>query len=173
MEEQIQIIELSNNSIKKIAKEVHKLDKRDREKARKEFKSQSLHNAKMLLENYHKLKGHTEETEDLLNDIDSTDLWRNGHLTLSALMKNRAKTVKMMRHVDDSLDKYKKICSGEEKKFKARKYDVLNDLYINRLGIDVVATRFDVDRTTIIRSRDEAVIDLSIILFGVDFFNEM
>lgn len=173
MSEKFQVIELSDKSIEKIAKAVHKLDKRDREKARKEFKSQSLHNTKMLLENYHKLKSHTDETEELLNDMAPADLWYNGYLTLDSLMKNRAKTVKMMWHVDDSLGKYEKICHGEIKKFKARKFDILNDLYVNRLSLDIVATRFDVDRTTIIRNRDEAVKDLSIILFGIDFFNEM
>ncbi|MBO0438955.1 hypothetical protein [Candidatus Enterococcus ikei] len=173
MEEQIQIVELSENSIKKIAKEVYKLDKKERDKARKEFKNRSLHNTKKLLENYHKLKEHTAGVREQIDESAEQSIWYNGYLTVDSLMKNRAKTVKMMGHVDNSLDKYQKICNGENKKSKARRCDILIDFYINRISIDLIADRYDVDRTTIIRNKDDAIDDLSILLFGIDIFNEL
>lgn len=173
MEEQIQIVELGEKSIKKIAKEIYKLDKKERDKARKEFKDRSLHNTQKILENYHKLKEHTTGIKEQIEESAEQSIWYNGYLTIDSLMKNRAKTVKMMSHFDNSLDKYQKICIGENKRSKARRYDVLVDFYIHRLSIDLIADRYNVDRTTIIRNREDAINDLSILLFGIDIFNEV
>nr|DAI90162.1 MAG TPA: Protein of unknown function (DUF1492) [Caudoviricetes sp.] len=168
-----QIIELGDKSIKRIALEVHKLDQKDKEKARKEFKSRSLHNTKLLLENYYKLKAHCDSMHTRINETNETSLWYKGRMTIDALMENQVKTVKMMWHVDDSLEKYRRVCKGETKKSKSRRYNILKDFYIDGLSIDRIADKYDVDRTTILRNKDDAIDDLSIYLFGIDIFNEL
>ena len=89
-------------------------------------------------------------------------------------MQNKARTVKLMRHVDIALDVYKSICLSSDKNEERRKWRVLNKKYIEFpiMSEEKLAEQLNVDRSTISRANKEALEDLSVILFGVDMINE-
>lgn len=167
MSEKFQIIDLSDKSIEKIAKAVFKLDKREKAKIKQEYSDNALHNTKKLLENYRMIKAHCEIVGYRLEE-DKGTFWNDGRLDLNALLENKAKSVKYLKHVDMALLKYKDICKSKKRVGQARRYELLRGVYINKLTIESLADKYDVDRTTIIKGRDEAIEELSIILYGVE-----
>lgn len=166
------VTELSEKQLNDLAKRINSLAKEDRKKEKREFKSKALHNTKILLVNYQKLKAHCEVVRLQLDD-DKDTFWDHGFLTLNSLMQNKAKTVRMMRHVDIALENYKVICHNSKNKGEAKRYDILVSLYKNYLTIEDLSVKYDLDRTTILRQRDDALNDLSMMLFGIDIFNNL
>ncbi|MFD1899974.1 hypothetical protein GQR36_07690 [Enterococcus termitis] len=113
MEEQIQIVELSDNTIKKISKELHKLNLLEKKKLR----DNAYHNTKLLLSNYHLLKSHCEIISEQVTDELTSGVWGEDRFHLTALLENKAKTSKLMDHVDRSMNEFKKksywVCNVE------------------------------------------------------------
>ena len=72
-------------------------------------KDNVFHNTKLLLDNYHKLKAHVATVNEQLNE-DANTFWGHHHLNLNSLMQNKAKTVKLMKHVDESIETYRRMC---------------------------------------------------------------
>lgn len=146
--------------------------KEDRKKERQYFKKRAEHNTTLLLRYYHKLEAHTESVEEQL-EADKDTFWNHRWLDLNMLMQNKAKTVKLMHHVDIALEIYKKECSLSKSYEESRRYQILERKYLweKKQTDQEIADFFQKDRTTINRNCKEAIKDLSVILFGVDMLN--
>lgn len=134
-------------------------------------KDKTLHNTKLLLRNYNKLKAHCKVVGEQLEE-DRDTFWNDRKLDLSILMQNKAKTVKIMNQVDRALEHYKADCLKAKTMNESRRYDMIKMKYLNHKGSsdDEIADRYDVARTTVIRNLESAIDDISVILFGIEAF---
>ncbi|WP_270328837.1 hypothetical protein [Enterococcus malodoratus] len=164
--------ELSEKQLDELIERIVISIRKDREEERKQFKKYAEHNTSLLLRYYHKLKGHTNSVKEQL-EADQDTFWNHNWLDLSALMQNKAKTVKLMDHVDYALEVYEKVCKNSDSSEERRRYQIIMRKYINenRQSDQEIADYFNKDRTTINRNCKEAIKDLSVILFGVDMLN--
>lgn len=170
---EINVHELSDKQLDELALKIRKGIQKDRENEKKQFKKRAFHNTRLLMREYHKLKAHNEVVKEHIAEVQGT-FWEHRWLNLDILMQNKARTVKLMRHVDIALDVYKSICLSNDKNEERRKWRVLNKKYIEFpiMSEEKLAELLNVDRSTINRANKEALEDLSVILFGVDMINE-
>lgn len=166
--EEHKLLELTDEQLERFASKTSDFLYKKIKSDKKKTKSNALYNTKKLMESYNLLKKRCNETFSDIEESQHEDFWNHGRLSISSLMVNRAKTVKMMNFVDTALDNYKIICDNSKQSSKSRRHSILVKLYIDEQPIDFVAGYFDKDRTTIIRNRDEALNDLSVLLFGID-----
>lgn len=160
----IQLQDLSDESIDKLAEKTAEKLHELQVKERKRLESKYFHNTKVLLKNYQKLKSFTKNTYEDMTEIENT-FWAHGKLTLNFLMENRAKTWKIMKHVDDALNHFENEC----KRTTSRGFKVLQLKYITECWSDEeIADYYKVDRTTVVKWTKLALEDLSIHLYGVD-----
>lgn len=160
-----QITELSEEQLKILAKEINNLARRDREEERRKRVDNSYHNTRELLIHYHMLKKHCEIVNEQLNE-ELGSLWSDWRFDLNTLLEHKAKTAKLMNHVDRALIAYKSICDSE----KSRGYDILNKKYLMKpqKTDQFIADFYDLDRTTINKSIKKSIGELSILLYGID-----
>lgn len=170
---EINVHELSDKQLDELAVKIGKVIKKDREYERKQFKKRAFHNARLLMSNYHKLKTHGEVVEEYIEDVQGT-FWEHKWLNLDVLMQNKAKSVKLMKHVDICLEAYKEICLASSKHEDKRKWRIINKKYIEKplLSEEKIAEQLHVDRSTVNRNCKEALEELSVVLFGIDMINE-
>lgn len=170
---EINVHELSDKQLDELAVKIGKVIKKDRECERKQFKKRAFHNARLLMNNYHKLKTHGEVVEEYVEDVQGT-FWEHKWLNLDVLMQNKAKSVKLMKHVDICLEAYKEICLASSKPEDKRKWRIINKKYIEKplLSEEKIAEQLHVDRSTVNRNCKEALEELSVVLFGIDMINE-
>lgn len=168
------ITELSKEQLKELGFIISSNLNKERIKEKKAFKQNAFHNTKMLLTNYHKLKTHSAIVDEQLEE-DKDTFWNHEWLSLNMLMQNKARTVKLMKHVDNALIAYKAICRESSASDESRRYEILRMKYLDNVkkSDQLIADRYDVDRTTIVRNVKDAIDDISIILFGIDMIDEL
>ncbi|MBL1226595.1 hypothetical protein [Enterococcus sp. BWR-S5] len=158
MGEHTQIIELGDSTIRKLAKEVHELNLAEK----KRIRDNAYHNTKLLMSNYHLLKAHC----DIINEQISGDLlsgiWGDDRFQLSTLMENKAKTSKLMNHVDRALEEF-------ERK-NPEGYTMLKMKYLNKNKLsDVdISVAYGTERSVVTKKLKHHLRQLSIILFGAE-----
>lgn len=170
---EINVHELSDKQLDQLAYKIRVGIRKDREAEKKKFKERALHNTRLLLKQYHKLKVHSKVVEEQV-EINQGSFWEHKWLNLDMLMQNKAKTVKLMKHVDLALEVYKQSCQASNKVEEQRRWRVINKRYIEYplLSEEKLAEQMHMDRSTVNRTCRDAVEDLSIILFGIDMINE-
>lgn len=136
-------------------------------KQKKKEKDWRLRNTKLLLENYHRLKDHCEDIDQQLEEYEDT-VFNLEELTLETLMKYRFKTAKMMRHFDRMLKHFeadsKKGVEEEQRRYKVIYHKYLSE---NRLSVQRLCEKYNVEQGTIYRDIKLAINDLSVLLFGI------
>ncbi|MCD1025724.1 hypothetical protein K4422_12465 [Enterococcus sp. SMC-9] len=170
---EVQINELSEKQLDELAQKIVVSIRKDREQEKKLFKKRAFHNAKLLMSNYHKLKAHSRAVEEHVEEVQGS-FWEHKWLNLDILMQNKAKSVKLMKHVDICLKAYEQMCKSSNKPEDRRKWRIINKRYIDvpLLSEDKLAEQLHVDRSTVNRNCNEALTDLSVILFGIDMIND-
>lgn len=156
-EKQIQII--SQEAIKQFRAQVKKQKKQERD--------WRLRNTKLLLENYHKLKSHCEDIPKQVEEYEDS-IFSLEDLTLETLMKYRIKTAKMLKYFEQRLKHYEIDCnngSDEEK----RRFKIIEQRYLatERLTVRQLCERYNVEQGTIYRDSKLAIVDISLLLFGI------
>ena len=157
-----QLHELTRDQLSDLAdmvsgKLIKHLDEKEKRK-----KAYAYHNTKMLLKNYDKLKKHCDIVNEQLTE-DLGTLWSDWRFDLDSLLEHKAKTAKLMKHVDKALQALQAVDVDSYKILK-RKY-----LTPGELANDVdIAVELDVDRSTVTNRIKKACEALSILLFGVD-----
>ena len=167
----MEIKELSNEQMKEISTMVSSDVISYFERKDKMTKDKALHNTKLLLRYYVQLKKHCDIVNDRLEE-DKGTFWDHGYLDLDNLMQNKAKTVKIMKIVDKSLEYYKADCMKAKGLNEARRYDMIKMKYLDKVKLsdDDIADRYDIDRSTVIRNIKSACEELSILMYGIEAF---
>lgn len=170
---EINVHELSDKQLEQLAYKVRVGIMKDREAEKNKFKERAFHNTRLLLKKYHKLKAHSEIVEEQI-EINQGSFWEHKWLNLDMLMQNKAKTVKLMKHVDIALKVYKESCLNSNKQEEKRRWRVINKRFIEYplLSEEKLAEQMHMDRSTVNRTCRDAIEDLSVILFGIDMINE-
>ncbi|MCV2505557.1 hypothetical protein [Melissococcus plutonius] len=158
------ITELSDEQLDMLAEKITLKLTEEQQNEFKKMRLYAFHNTRLLLKNFDKLKAHVQTVADQLEE-DKDTFWNHKYLTLSALMQNRAKTVKIMHHVDICLNEYEKMCNETG----GRGYNLIEKKYFGRkMSDEAIAEYYNVDRTTINRQIKEAINELSILLYGIE-----
>lgn len=148
-----QLEELSNRIVSKM------LDAQD--KKRKSIRNNAYHNTMLLLKNYKKLKTHCEIVENQVEE-EFTTMWNDWRFDIDSLLEHKAKTAKLMKHVDRALEEFKKE-NFEDYELISMKY-----LLERCFSDEFIASHKDIDRTTVGRRIKKASEELAVILFGID-----
>ena len=119
------------------------------EKDHAKKREQARKNTKKLLAGYNELKEHCENA---IADIESsvpTDL----QLLLTEILE----------HVDNMLDVYRKQCNYRNQPyFKSLVY-----YYIDKLDVDAVADKLNVEKRTVYRYLEQAENDMALLIWGI------
>ena len=115
------------------------------------------HDVKLLMRSYRMLKAHYAHTSPET-------------LEVNAICSMRRKTSLMMSHVDKMLSAYKAICYESERIEEKNRWDALYLRYITteRITIDSIAERLNIDKRTYFRYINYAMEDLAVLLFGIE-----
>lgn len=162
--EEIQYMKLTDEDLDRLADRVCSRLASIQQNEFKKMREYTFHNTRLLLSNYRKLSAHVKNVEEQLEE-DKETFWDHRYLTLSSLMQNKAKTVKIMRNVDKALAEYKQECADNG----SINYSILDLKYLAKRSMsdELIASRFGIDRTTVNRKTKEAINELSPILYGV------
>lgn len=131
------------------------------EKKKKAMRANAYHNTRLLLRNYYSLKKHCDIVDEQVTE-ELGSLWSDWRFDLDSLLEHKAKTVKIMRHVDKALAAYK-VQDPEA-------YEILKMKYLvpRPLADEFIATNYDVDRRTIARRIEKSIKEVSVYLFGIE-----
>lgn len=156
-----QVHELPESQLDAIAKKVVAGLVEATKDRRKELRSNAYHNTRTLLRNYYRLKTHCKIVEEQVEE-DFSSMWNDWRFDVDSLLEHKAKTAKLMKHVDKALIELK----AEDE----RAYDILNMKYLlpKCFADEYIAAKYSVDRRTIGKWIKKAVDQLSVFIFGID-----
>jgi hypothetical protein len=141
------------------------------EKDHAKKREQARKNTKKLLAGYNELKEHCENA---IADIESsvpTDLQllltelfnRRGVLRVESILASKRRTELILEHVDNMLDVYRKQCNYRNQPyFKSLVY-----FYIDKLDVDAVADKLNVEKRTVYRYLEQAENDMALLIWGI------
>lgn len=137
-----------------------------------------LYNTRELLRNYRGLKLHAKKAVykarfskklkaiDILEDLDKSET----ELFIESIKKSSAKTYIIIAHIDRMLEVYKHLCEISKDEVELNKYKAIEDYYINprKISIDKIAESMSYSGRQIERYIDDAISDLTGLIFGID-----
>lgn len=153
--------EWSDNQLNELADKVTNRLMSAQEKKRKKIRDNAYHNTGLLLRKYILLKKHCEIVDQEVAE-EFMSMWNDWRFSLDSLLEHKAKTAKLMKHVDYALE----VMKAEDE----RAYDVIYMKYLLPRGFtdEFIASKYGVDRTTVGRWLKSGQQQLSVILFGID-----
>lgn len=155
------------------------------ERMRRTIKKQDydwkLHNVKLLLRNYRRLNEYYEnavfDTEGAAEaDADFEEILRSmsgkgtdDDILVESIQRNYLTTKIIMTHVNKMLDCYQIMCERSKRPEDARRWRVLDGLYISDCytSAEEIAKRENIDKRTVYRDIDICADDLTALFFGV------
>lgn len=153
--------EWSENQLDELADKVTDRLMSAQEKKREKIRDNAYHNTGLLLRKYPLLKKHCEIVDQEVAE-EFMSMWNDWRFSLDSLLEHKAKTAKLMKHVDYALE----VLKAEDE----RAYDVIHMKYLLPRGFtdEFIASKYKVDRTTVGRWLKSGQQQLSVILFGID-----
>lgn len=154
--------ELSDDQLEELAERITEKVISYQDNQRRKVKKYAFQNTKLLLKNYDKLKTHCQIVETEVEEEFGT-MWSDWRFDLDSLLEHKAKTAKLMKHVDRALQAFKTNEPDAYKLIK-RKY------FTQGVATDdvTIATEKDMERRTLNKKLNIACEDLAVYLFGVD-----
>ncbi|MCH4170679.1 MAG: hypothetical protein LKF36_05565 [Lactobacillus sp.] len=149
---------------------------RQKAQGQKEERDFRLRNTKILLREYRKLKAHIAIAPEEEITPDEYKLLSGGHQDLSALMRYKISTKRIMHYVDSILEAYEAYCQRGDY-YDKRRWGIIQRLYLTepKQTLASLAQYYNIDPSVLGKERNRAIQDLSIMLFGIrgldDFFD--
>ena len=136
---------------------------------KKQQRDKRLHNTKLLMKNYDKLKNHIEKVnsdgfmgyfgEELQDALEENDIF------LNSVLRTKARTAQMVSCIDISLE----ILADEyEENGTYYIYDAFYMYYIEKLTYEDIAEKLNTGKNTPARWAKEVLNKLNILLWGVE-----
>lgn len=136
---------------------------------KKQQRDKRLHNTKLLMKNYDKLKNHIEKVnsdgfkgyfgEELQDALEENDIF------LNSVLRTKARTAQMVSCIDISLE----ILADEyEENGTYYIYDAFYMYYIEKLTYEDIAEKLNTGKNTPARWTKEVLNKLNILLWGVE-----
>jgi hypothetical protein len=152
--------ELISKAVKVAIKEYSKEQKSERRR-------KALHNTKMLLKNYEKIKSSIEEAISEASQLEEQSFAYSDDedVYINSIRKSKLKSLIVVAHIDRAL-----AVVQEEYKSKdvPEKYDAFISCFMYQMSYDEAAVLYLSSKTSISRWVNEVTKELSIQLFGVD-----
>lgn len=141
-----------------------------------------LRNTRLLLKSYRGLISHTKMANssinqvrngnaiDILDDVNSID---DEEQYIQSISRTKIRTLIILEHIEKVLNYYRIICESEGGN-KKRRYEIIYFLFIEKTADDIIPTyedaaeQLNISAKTVGRDVQEAIKDLSLLLFGVD-----
>ncbi|MGO4927379.1 hypothetical protein ACTQ5J_02095 [Fundicoccus sp. Sow4_F4] len=132
-----------------------------------------LRNATLLLKNYHKLKVHCKAISNDIKDYEDM-VYDPDELNLYTLMKYKARTAQMLNYFDRIFRAYGEL-SKRQGEAAERRYRICQRMYIDEQNgtAGELSDYYNIDRSTVFRDINKAIEDLSIMLWGIDSFDDL
>ena len=154
---------------------------------RKETNDRRLHNTKMLLRSYRKLKLHCEKSvyqcadamqpteygyQDQREVLQTLwDCFEGGYddLYIESILRSKTRTATMVAHIESMLELYEENCKRNGRKEDLRRFRVVKSLYIDDddATVQYVASINNIDTRTVYKWIDYICGDLSALIFGL------
>ena len=138
-----------------------------------------LHNTRLLLANYRKLKDHVsgavftgkqakETAVEILDGLDSYEF--EDRYYINAIKQSQQRTMIILAHIDEMMKLYRISCEQSGKPEEERRYRVIYAAYIDpeRPNPAETAAENGIDESTYYRDIRDALKPLSALLFGID-----
>lgn len=167
------MVKLTKDETQAIAQVVMELNAKEEKRTKKERKDYRLRNTELLLKNYRKLKIHCEGIiEDL--EVYEAATYDPTDLDLHTLMKYKTRTAKMLDYFDIIFIAYADL-SKRHGKAAERRHKIVSRLFVDNevASANELAEYFNIDRSTVTRDIAKAIEELSIMLFGIDSFDDL
>lgn len=154
--------------------------KEEAERIQKEQADRRLRNTKLLLRNYRMFKAHAENAvytaqeaadEDAYDIIDlMSDRFSDSDVFVESIKQSVARTVTIVNHINTMLKLYEVYCSSTGNPEDARRWNVINGLYIMEppMTIKQLANDSFCTERTIYRDVDDACEKIAALIFGID-----
>jgi hypothetical protein len=152
--------ELISKAVKTAIKEYNKEQKAEK-------KRKALHNTKMLLKNYDKIKNSIEEAISEANQLDQDTISYNDdeEVYINSIRRSKLKSLIVISHIDRALE----LARIEYKqKDMLYKYDALYDCLISGVSYEAEAEKLNTSTISVRRWITDVTKDLSIRIFGCD-----
>ncbi len=161
------------------------------ERVRRNYRKQDYdwkyHNTKLLLRNYRRLNEFYEnavfDTDAAAEaDDDFEDIMRSmggsiadEEIFVTSIQRNYITTKIIMTHVNKMLECYKIMCERSKRQEDARRWRVLEGLYIasDYTTAGEIARRENIDKRTVYKDVDICAADLTALFFGVGGIEEL
>ncbi|NJP37180.1 HTH domain-containing protein [Alkalicoccus luteus] len=165
---------LSEEHVQVIAAEAIKAYQQQ-EKENQRARDKRLHNTKLLLKNYRSFVRHCDNIKLELDnqDEEEEDIYRIIHsneVAVEAIKRSKRRTIAMIRFIDQMLVVYKTLSQSSGKEEEARRYDIIEKMYIDskKVSAEQIAECHNIETRTVYRDVNKACETLATLMFGVD-----
>jgi hypothetical protein len=157
---QVTADDLIDKAVKKAIREYSK-------EQRSEKKRKALHNTKMLLKNYDKIKCSIEEAISEASQLEEQSFAYSDdeEIYINSIRRSKLKSLIVISHIDRALELVQEEYNQKE---TPEKYDVFIKCFMQGVNYDDAAKEYYSSKTSISRWVNEVTKEVSIQLFGVD-----
>jgi len=134
---------------------------------RSERSRKALHNTKLLLKNYNKLKKSVEAGISGITQFDKSINKRSNvdELYIASIKRSKIGSMIVVTHIDNALAVIK---NDYEKKGLPEKYEAFESCTLDEMTYDDAALVYNSSKASISRWINEITIEVSVLLFGVE-----
>lgn len=165
-----EVTKLSAETAVKAAMEFLEKEKKQKEKAKKDWR---LRNTKLLLKNYRSFVAHCGKIDreiDSIQKAEALDELYTESFTVESIKRSKQRTKVMVEFMQRMLDVYKDMCEQSNLTEDIRRYQVIHAMYLSdkKMTAKEIAKCHKIEPRTVYRDVTEAVKTLSVLIFGVD-----
>lgn len=152
--------ELINTAVKQAIREYSKEQKIEKRK-------KALHNTKLLLKNYNKIKCSVEEAISEANQIDTDQVIYSDEeeVYINSIRKSKLKSLIVIAHIDKALEVIQEECTS---KGIPEKYEAFTSCFFGGMTCEEAAVEYNSSKQSISRWINDITKSISIQLFGID-----
>lgn len=134
----------------------------------KDIKDTRLRNTRKLLEDYLKLEAHVQNAPDHAITPDMYKLLFGLDGGKAEISKWQASTAFYMHFIDTTLETYQAMCMAGDY-LDRRRWCIIDKMYLQspRHKASDLAEMYHIDKTRVSRIKDQAIEDLSMMLYGI------
>lgn len=168
-------MKLSAEDLKVISNAAIKEYNKTHEITKKKSHDYKLHNIKLLLKNYRRLKAYCDNIDATMDGMESAVRMLNDRaMSVESIRISTARTAIMMKYFDAVLAGYKSICEQGDNDDR-RRYSIISALYLeaNRNTADKISELHFCSKRTLYYEVDKGCEQLRILAFGIDGLNDL
>ena len=147
-----------------------------------------LHNTRLLLKNYRKLKEHFEnaiytlEEERAVGEMKPGEIWKllsnsepDDEIFIESICKSATRTMIILQHLDRMLEIYEAFCEHSSMESLKRQCRVMKARYLEepQVSMSDIADREHIHKRTAEKDLDAAIESITALIFGIDAIKDL